>query len=129
MSMFQGFIGPFLDCWRFVALTATNDPRHAAAGKTDRYRENFLRRLRKALERHSAQGRESTLLSAPELSTLRHLDHGYTNKEIARLLKISPNTVKYRLKSLYEKLGVSSRQDAVQLSRERKLLDDGPTNL
>jgi LuxR family transcriptional regulator, maltose regulon positive regulatory protein len=88
------------------------------------FRENFLRRLRKSLD--FAQGRESALLSVPEFSTLRYLDQGYTNKEIARLLKISPNTVKYRLKSLYEKLGVSSRRDAVRLSREQKLLDTAP---
>ncbi len=123
MAMFQGFVGPFLDCWRFISAAATDDPRHSAARRTDRFRENFLRRLRKALERHSAQSRESALLSEPELSTLRHLDEGYTNKEIARLLKISPNTVKYRLKSLYEKLGVNSRRDAVRLSRERHLLE------
>ena len=30
------------------------------------------------------------------------------------------------LKSLYEKLGVNSRRDAVRLSREQKLLDTGP---
>lgn len=126
MSMFQGFIGPFLDCWRCISLSATHDPRHCAARKMDRLRETFLRRLRKALERHSAQSRESSLLSAHEFSTLKHLDRGYTNKEIARLLKISPNTVKYRLKSLYEKLGVNSRRDAVRLSREQKLLDAVP---
>jgi LuxR family transcriptional regulator, maltose regulon positive regulatory protein len=33
--------------------------------------------------------------------------------------------VKYHLKSLYEKLGVNSRRDAVRLSREQKLLDGG----
>lgn len=126
MSMFQGFIGPFLDCWRFITLSATIDARHATLRHTDRFRENFLRRLRKSLERHSAQNRDSTLLSGPELSALRHLDQGYTNKEIARLLKISPNTVKYHLKSLYEKLGVNSRRDAVRLSREQRLLDSSP---
>lgn len=124
MAMFQDFIGPFLDCWRFIGASATSDARNSAARRTDRFRESFLRRLRKTLERHSAQSRESTLLTEPELSALQHLDAGYTNKEIARLLKISPNTVKYHLKSLFEKLGVSSRRDAVRLSRERKLLAD-----
>jgi LuxR family maltose regulon positive regulatory protein len=66
---------------------------------------------------------EKDRLSSPEIMTLRHLNQGYTNKEIARLLAISPNTVKYRLKSLYEKLGVSSRKDAVRLARERGLTD------
>jgi LuxR family maltose regulon positive regulatory protein len=115
MAMFQGFIAPFLDCWRFIPNSATSDSRTASAGKTDRFRESFLRRLRKALERHSSHARVPALLSPPELSTLRHLDQGYTNKEIARLLNISPNTVKYRLKSLYEKLHVNSRHDAVRL--------------
>lgn len=126
MAMFQGFIAPFLDCWRFIPNSATSDSRTASPGKTDRFRESFLRRLRKALERHSSHARVPALLSPPELSTLRHLDQGYTNKEIARLLNISPNTVKYRLKSLYEKLHVNSRHDAVRLSRERRLLDLSP---
>ncbi|MET0534575.1 MAG: LuxR C-terminal-related transcriptional regulator [Steroidobacter sp.] len=124
MSMFQNFVGPFLDCWRFISTSATSDARRPVTRTTDRFREGFLRRLRKSLERYSAQSREPTLLSAPELSALRHLDAGYTNKEIARLLKISPNTVKYHLKSLFEKLGVNSRRDAVRLSREQKLLHD-----
>lgn len=122
MAMFQGFIGPFLDCWRFIAGSATSDARRSTPRKIDRFREGFLRRLRKSLDRHSAQSRESTLLTPPELSTLKHLDAGYTNKEIARLLKISPNTVKYHLKSVFEKLGANSRRDAVRLSREQNLL-------
>ena len=101
----------------------TNDSRNAAPGKTDRFRENFLRRMRKALERYSAIARSPDLLSQPEVATLQHLNRGYTNKEIARLLKVSPNTVKYRLKSLYEKLGVNSRRDAVRYSREHNLVD------
>jgi LuxR family maltose regulon positive regulatory protein len=127
MAMFQGFVGPFVDCWRFAPLDATGDSRNAAPGKTDRFRENFLRRMRKAIERYSAIARSSDLLSQPEVATLQHLNRGYTNKEIARLLKVSPNTVKYRLKSLYEKLGVNSRRDAVRYSREHHLVDPGPS--
>lgn len=124
MAMFQDFIGPFLDCWRFIPAAATGDAHRLTAPRIDRFRETFSRRLRKSLERQSAQGREPTLLSATELSALAHLDAGYTNKEIARLLQISPNTVKYHLKSLFEKLGVNSRRDAVRLSRERNLLSE-----
>jgi LuxR family maltose regulon positive regulatory protein len=83
--------------------------------------------VRKALERYAALSRTPELLSQPEVATLQHLNRGYTNKEIARLLKVSPNTVKYRLKSLYEKLGVNTRRDAVRFSREHNLVDPGPS--
>ena len=123
MAMFQDFVGPFIECRSFIAASTISELRPAVPGKADRFRENFLRRLRKSLERHSAMTGEKDQLSSPEIMTLRHLNQGYTNKEIARLLAISPNTVKYRLKSLYEKLGVSSRRDAVRLARERGLTD------
>ena len=123
MSMFQGFMGPFLDCRRFLILPSLEDgPLETPARETDRFREKYLRRLRRLLRITSTRNRESNILSAPELMTLTHLDKGYTNKEIARLLKVSPNTVKYRMKSLFAKMGVSSRHAAVQLSREQGLL-------
>ncbi len=123
MSMFQGFYGPFLDCRRFLVQSAFDEEREDTGGHpTDRFREKYLRRLRRLLRRASARHGDSTVLIATELLTLRHLDKGYTNKEIARLLKISPNTVKYRLKSLFAKMGVTSRKAAVEFSRERGLL-------
>jgi len=126
MSMFQGFMGPFLDCRRFLPLAVLEDePSDVGAHDTDRFREKYLRRLRRLLRSTSVRQGESTILSAPELLTLRHLDKGFTNKEIARLLKVSPNTVKYRLKSLFAKMGVTSRRAAVELSREQGLLS-GP---
>jgi LuxR family maltose regulon positive regulatory protein len=123
MSMFQGFVGPFLDCRHYLTLASLEEgPVDATALETDRFREKYLRRLRRILRSTSPRHRDSTILSTPELLTLTHLDKGYTNKEIARLLKVSPNTVKYRLKSLFAKMGVTSRRAAVQLSREQGLL-------
>lgn len=122
MSMFQGFYGPFLDCRRFLVQSAFDEEREDTGHATDRFREKYLRRLRRLLRRASARHGDSTILIATELLTLRHLDKGYTNKEIARLLKVSPNTVKYRLKSLFAKMGVTSRKAAVEFSRERGLL-------
>ncbi|MGH8524616.1 MAG: LuxR C-terminal-related transcriptional regulator, partial [Gammaproteobacteria bacterium] len=40
---------------------------------------------------------------------------GLTNKQIATQLVISENTVRYHLKALYAKLGVSSRMRAAAL--------------
>lgn len=57
-----------------------------------------------------------------ELETLRHLADGLTNKEIARKLDISPNTVKTHLARLYEKLEVSRRTQAIQKAKELSLI-------
>ena len=53
-------------------------------------------------------------LSAREIEILDYIARGLTNKEIARALRIAPETVKWHLKHIYEKLNVSSRIQAVQ---------------
>jgi DNA-binding CsgD family transcriptional regulator len=57
-----------------------------------------------------------------ELETLGHLSGGLTNKEIARKLDISPNTVKTHIARLYEKLDVSRRTQAIQKAKELALI-------
>ena len=47
---------------------------------------------------------------------------GDANKEIARKLDISPNTVKTHIASLFAKLEVQRRTQAIQKARELKLL-------
>ena len=54
------------------------------------------------------------MLSAREIQILDFITRGLTNKEIAKALRIAPETVKWHLKHVYEKLQVSSRIQAVQ---------------
>jgi LuxR family maltose regulon positive regulatory protein/serine/threonine-protein kinase PknK len=61
-------------------------------------------------------------LTARELHLLRLLDRGLSNKEIARNLNVTINTVKWYLKSIYLKLGVARRGEAVAEARRRALL-------
>lgn len=61
-------------------------------------------------------------LSAKELQVLRHLVDRLDNREIGAALYISVNTVKTHLQSLYRKLGVESRRQAVERARELGLL-------
>jgi len=57
-----------------------------------------------------------------ELMVLRYLPTMLTNAEIATALLVSVNTVKARLKSLYRKLDVTTRREAVQRARHLGLL-------
>ena len=57
-------------------------------------------------------------LSDRELEVLRLLPTDLSSTEIARELYISRNTVRTHIKHIYDKLGVHSREDAVQRARE-----------
>ncbi len=54
-------------------------------------------------------------LTSRERELLAALANGWTNLQIAARIGISRNTVKYHLKNLYDKLGVSNRAMAVAL--------------
>ena len=61
-------------------------------------------------------------LTPRELSTLRLMADGKANKEIAADLGISERTVKTHLGHLFEKLGVTSRTEAIKVATHRGLV-------
>lgn len=56
-----------------------------------------------------------TTLTKRELEILSSLAAGRTNKQIASEKAVSTNTVKYHIRNLFEKLGVSNRGQAIAL--------------
>ncbi|NNJ64611.1 MAG: response regulator transcription factor [Xanthomonadales bacterium] len=56
-----------------------------------------------------------TTLTRRELEVLSDLASGRTNKQIARDLGVSLNTVKFHVRNLFQKLGVNSRGQAIAL--------------
>jgi DNA-binding NarL/FixJ family response regulator len=61
-------------------------------------------------------------LTAREREVLDLLGHGLSNKMIARELHISEHTVKFHISSLYSKLGVSNRAEAVSQGARHGLI-------
>jgi LuxR family maltose regulon positive regulatory protein len=57
--------------------------------------------------------RVSDPLTAREREVLAMIGQGFTNKRVARLLEISPETVKTHVKRIFLKLAVSTRAEAV----------------
>jgi two-component system NarL family response regulator len=64
----------------------------------------------------------SEALSARELEVLTLLARGQSNKEIAMELRISETTVKSHLRSLFAKLDVLSRTEAITVASRRGLV-------
>jgi DNA-binding NarL/FixJ family response regulator len=69
----------------------------------------------------AGNGRAESELTERELELLEALSGGLTNKEIAQRLWLSEQTVKFHLSSLYRKLGVSSRTEALAATYRRRV--------
>jgi DNA-binding CsgD family transcriptional regulator len=61
-------------------------------------------------------------LTAREREVLAMIGQGFTNKRIARILDISPETVKSHVKRIFLKLAVSTRAEAVSRAGSLGLL-------
>ena len=61
-------------------------------------------------------------LSAREVEVLKLVAQGMTNARIAKELYISPRTVNAHLRSVYHKIGSSTRAEATRFASEHDLL-------
>jgi LuxR family transcriptional regulator, maltose regulon positive regulatory protein len=80
----------------------------------------------RALAPPSAAGQPAPViveqLSGRELEVLRHVSRMLSTAEIAEEMYLSVNTVKSHLKSIFRKLGVGHRREAVRRARQLALL-------
>ena len=82
--------------------------------------ERQERKLRKT--RPSRTESMDRQLTERELEVLRLLEGNLPVSELGKLLYVSPNTIRSHVKSIYRKLGVSSRKEAVEQAYARKLI-------
>ena len=69
-----------------------------------------------------AEGVTRVQLTPREMAALRLMADGKANKEIAAALDIGERTVKTHLGHLFEKLGVTSRTEAIKVANRRGLV-------
>jgi LuxR family maltose regulon positive regulatory protein len=86
------------------------------------YEQAVLDRLEGGLPLAKAYGRDAGPLSDRELTVARYLASRLTTREIAAEIFVSTNTVKTHVKRIYQKLGVSSRTEALAEARRLGVL-------
>lgn len=98
--------------------------REIAAGK--RLKLDDLRTIPRPPESAPIQSTSSSassiFLTAREIEVLRLLAQDLSNPQIAEKLVVSRRTVDAHLRSIYDKLGVKSRDAAIHVAREQELL-------
>ena len=77
----------------------------------------------KHMSRGDRTANSSPKLTVRELEVLRLVAQGLNNREIAKQLFISENTVKNHVRNILEKLQLHSRMEAVMYAVREKLLD------
>jgi DNA-binding NarL/FixJ family response regulator len=90
-------------------LLAVQDVKHGGAPMSSQIARRVVRSFREA----PRDPREDEKLSQGEERILQQLSKGYSNKEIAEHLSLSVNTVRAHLRSIYDKLHVRSRTEAL----------------
>ncbi len=102
LTRFRNVLGRFPDVSAWYV-----DELHAA------FATPCMSAARKAPARLSS-GLAVSNLSAREVEILDYVARGLSNKEIARALRVAPETIKWHLKKIFEKLNVTSRMQAVR---------------
>jgi LuxR family transcriptional regulator, maltose regulon positive regulatory protein len=80
------------------------------------------RQERQLRARRPRQGQLDGELTGRELDVLRLLGGELSTRQMAQSLYVAPSTVRTQIKSIYRKLGVSSRSAAVEEARAKGLL-------
>ncbi len=122
-SIFEGIKRPFIDEGELVKGVIREVSQTTANRRGNRLRDAFIAELIAEIDA-SGEGeqKEDHLLSPREREVLRYVMQGQSNREIAEAMPLSVNTVKFHLKNIFDKLGVSSRKDAVSVAIRERLV-------
>lgn len=114
LGMHEGFKQVFCDFGEALRPLLDDSSVAGFDAAAPRVRDRFLQSVNESIRVPAAA--TASNLSDRERAVLRLLGQGLSNKAIARALRVSDNTVKFHLKNVFAKLGVSTRSEAVQLA-------------
>ena len=122
-ALFDGCLRPFIDAGDLIhPLLSSYGERSQSAG-SNRLRDIFLREIMHSLESEQRmRQRASSVLTPRQLEVLRQARAGYSNKEIARRIRVGENTIKFHLKNINRILETPTRQAAVAEAVRRNLI-------
>ncbi len=124
----QQLTGADLPAWGALSPDATEDELIAAVRALAEGlwvgTPGLIRDLLRKPNRVELVGGEDLLepLTAREVEVLQMVAQGLANKQVALALSISEHTVKFHLSSLYAKLDVTSRTEAIRAGMQRGLI-------
>lgn len=117
----SGFLSKTMGRTEFLAAL-----QRVAAGEL-LWNDEQLRRVRTRRKSRQELGSDLLALTPRELETLRHVTDGSTNKQIAKAMNVSTETVKEHVQNVLRKLGVRDRtQAALRAVREHWFDPDEP---
>ena len=113
----RNYLRPFIDEEREY-LKLLNDLQLTEGEQT------FVKHILDVCKTEDIKRQGQGVLNVREVEVLRGLSEGHSNKQIARDLNLSDNTVKYHLKRIYAQLYVHNRREAILEAQKRGLLPE-----
>lgn len=106
--------------WKAICLISLSSEKEAGNIKIYRNGENKVYHYR--LERKIWEAEQKVALSKRELEILQLCARGFTINEIAETIFVSPDTVKFHRRKLFERLEVGSITEAIAYAVNNKLI-------
>jgi DNA-binding NarL/FixJ family response regulator len=112
--------------WAYCAKQAEPDDLAAAIRQLFSPSIYFADALPRLPAQERRTGDEASALTKRELEVLRLAAEGHSNSQLARMLWVTEQTVKFHLSNIYRKLEVSNRTEASHWALVHGLLDADP---